>query len=88
MTTQHSSEELSTHLKNCILPQFPELPARKEGCRNALLSFVKNLKPALLDTFECDYADEGICLAKAANIVFRDMLILEAPFTGSFDLDC
>ena len=84
---QHDHTQ-STHLKNCILSQFPELPTRKEECCNALLFFDKDLRPALLDNFERDYADEGICLEKAANIVFRDMLILEAPFTGSFDLDC
>ena len=28
------------------------------------------------------------CLAKTANIVRRDMVKLEATFTGSFDLDC
>ena len=84
---QHDHTQ-STHLKNRILARFSELPARKEGCRDALLAFNKDLRPALLEAFEHDYADEAICLAKAANIVFRDMLILEAPFTGSFDLDC
>ena len=74
---QHDHPQ-STHMKNCILAQFPELPVRKEGCRDALLAFDKDLGPALREAFQHDYADEAICLAKAANIVFRDMLKLEA----------
>ena len=35
-----------------------------------------------------DYDDEAICLARAANIVRRDMLKMQASFAGSFDLDC
>ena len=77
----------STHLKNRILAQFPDLAAHKEGC-DVLLAFDKDLGPALCKVYEHDYDDEAICLAKAANIVRRDMLKLEATFTGSFDLDC
>ena len=39
-------------------------------------------------SFDEDYNDEAICLARAANIVRRDMLKLQATFTGSFDPDC
>ena len=70
-----------------FLPNSRNFQLEKK-CRNALLSFDKDLRPESLDTIERDYDDQGIRLAKAANIVFRGMLILEALFTGSFDLDC
>ena len=77
----------STCLKNRILAQFPDLAAHKEGW-NVLLAFDRDLGHALRRAYEHDYDDEAICLAKAANIVHRNMLKLEATFTGSFDLDC
>ena len=77
----------STRLKNRILAHFPDLAAHKEG-RDVLLAFDEDLGPALRKAYDQDYDDEAICLAKAANIVRRDMLKLEATFTGSFDLDC
>ena len=70
----------STRLKNCILAQFPELSAHKGGCRDALLAFDKDLGPAMCEAYEHDYADEAIILAKAMNIVFKEMLILRATF--------
>ena len=77
----------STRRKNHILTHFPDLAAHKEG-RDVLHAFDKDLGPALRKAYDQDYDDEAICLAKAANIVQRDMLKLEATFTGSFDLDC
>ena len=32
--------------------------------------------------------DDAICLSRAAKIVRRDILDMEAKFTGSFDQDC
>ena len=77
----------STHLKNRILAHFPDLTAHKQG-RNVLLAFNKDLGSALRKACVRDYDDEAICLTKAANIVRREMLKLQATFTGSFDVNC
>ena len=69
---KHHDHPHSTCLKNRILAQFPNLAAHKQG-RDVLLSFDKDLGPALR-IYEHDYDDETTCLAKAANIVLRDML--------------
>jgi hypothetical protein len=77
----------STHLKNRILAHFPDLAAHKQG-RDVLLAFNRDLGSALRKACVRDYDDEAICLAKAANIVRREMLKLQATFTGSFHVNC
>ena len=74
----------STRLKNRILAHFPDLAAHKGGY-DVLLAFNKDLVCVLLDQ---NHDDEVICLARAANIVRKDMLKWQASFSGSFDLDC
>ena len=68
----------NVHLKNCIFALFPDHQVYKEGCRDALLAFDNDLRPALHKAYEYDYTNEAICLAKTVNIVFGDMLIFEA----------
>ena len=74
-------------MKNRFLAHFPDLTAHKEG-HDILLAFNNDLGAALHRSFDHDYDDEAICLARAANIVRRDMLKMQASFAGSFDLDC
>ncbi len=69
---QHDSVH-STRLKNRILAHFPDLAAHKEGY-DVLLAFNKDLGAALHVSLDQDYDDEAICLARAANIVWKDML--------------
>ena len=78
---------VSTHLKNCILVHFPDLIAHNEG-HDILLAFNNNLGSALHRSFDYDYDNEATCLTRAANIVRRHMLKMQAFFAGSFDLDC
>ena len=54
------------------------------------MEFNKDLGAALRMSFNQDSDDEAICLARAANIAWRDMhmLKLQATFVGSFDPDC
>ncbi|KAL5005325.1 hypothetical protein ScPMuIL_018781 [Solemya velum] len=78
----------STKLKERILNQFPDLKAYKEG-RDVLLAFDKDFGPALkkaCQNDDCD--DDAICLARAANIVRRDMVDMQMNFNGSFSSDC
>ena len=58
----------STHLKNRILANMPELHAYKHG-RDVLLSFNDDVGHALRDACLDDSDDEAICLAKAARII-------------------
>ena len=82
-----SSRVNSTHLKNRILANFPDLKAYKEG-RDILLAFDEDIGSALTKVCEKEYDDEAITLAKAAQIVRRYMLEKNASFTGSFDSEC
>ena len=59
----------------------------REG-RDILLAFDADLGPAIRKACDKNFDDEAVCLARAAKIVRRDMLKLEANFTGSFDKDC
>ena len=77
----------STELKNRILTHFPDLRAYREG-RDVLLAFTNDLGFALRKACHEDYDEEAICLARAAKIVRRDMLHLQAEFTGSFEEEC
>ena len=71
-------------LKNCILAH---IKASHKG-RDALLAFDDDLGPALQKPCSDDSNGEAVCLARAAKIVPRDMLKLQADFTGLFDQDC
>ena len=78
----------STRLKNRILAHFPDVTAHKEGGGGGVIVLL-DLGEALRRSFDHDYDDdEAIRLARAANIVRRDMLKMQASFVGSFDLDC
>ena len=82
-----SSRVNSTHLKNRILANFPDLRAYKEG-RNVLLAFDKDIGSALTKVCEEEYDDDAITLARAAQIVHRHMLEKNTSFAGSFGIEC
>lgn len=82
---QHHRQH-STRLKNRILAHFPDLTEHKEG-RDVLLVFDKDIGLALRKACDEDYDEEAICLARAANIVRRDMFKMQSTFSGSFDED-
>ena len=78
----------STRLKNRILAHFPDIQAHKIG-REVFLAFNEEIASALNILYEkqnCD--DEAIILAKAANIIRRDMADITSCFKGSFEKDC
>lgn len=74
----------SSKLKDCILAQFPDLQAHKDG-RDVLLAFDQDIGLVLTKTYKEDYDEEAICLAKAAKIIRRDMIQIKGKFSGSFD---
>ena len=67
----------STRLKNHILTHFPDLAVHKEGY-DVLLAFNKDLWAALHVSLDQNHDDEAICLARAANIVRKNMLKWQA----------
>ena len=77
----------STKLKNRILRYFPDLEEHKQG-RDVLLGFNQDLGSALQKACGQDADDDAIHLARAANIVRRDMLKIKTAFSGSFDTYC
>lgn len=77
----------STHLKNRILAHFPDLQAHKEG-RDVLLVFNEYIGPAMRKACEHDADADAIHLARAANIVRREIFNKKTCFTGTFESQC
>jgi hypothetical protein len=78
----------STRLKERILSNIPDLQAHKHG-REVLLAFEDDVGLALKKAYESDFDEEAIVLAKAAEIVRKDILKHEkSAFTGSFSQEC
>ena len=77
----------STNLKDRILAYFPDLQAHKEG-RDIILVFNKDVGPAIRKACEHDADTDAIHLARAANIVHREIFNKESSFTGTYDSQC
>jgi hypothetical protein len=72
-----------TRLKNKLLLKIPELKPFHKG-REVLLVFEKDVGPALVSA--CDYTD-AMHLAKASEIVRREIFAEQNKFAGHFDRD-
>lgn len=72
-----------TRLKNKLLSEIPELKAFHKG-REVLLVLEKDVGPALVSA--CDYTD-AMYLAKASDIVRREMFTEHPAFSGHFNRD-
>lgn len=72
-----------TRLKNKLLSEIPELKAFYKG-REVLLVLEKDVGPALVSA--CDYTD-AMYLAKASDIVRREMFTEHPAFSGHFNRD-
>ncbi|CAC5367122.1 unnamed protein product [Mytilus coruscus] len=76
----------TTHLENRILAAIPDLKAHKQG-RDVLLIFNEDVGEVLKQA--TSYSDdEGIIIAKAAQIVRRNMFDTRYSFTGTFNDSC
>lgn len=82
-----SSRVHSTDLKNRLLANIPDIRAFKQG-RDIVLTFKNDVGTALKEATLADYDDEAICLAKAAQIVRRDMQKKTSSFNGTFEKNC
>jgi hypothetical protein len=76
-------------LKNRILAQIPDLQSHKEG-RDVFLAFDKDIALVLQQASKSSNCyDEAIILAKAAQIIRRDIEKSKLPeFNGTFDESC
>jgi hypothetical protein len=72
-----------TRLKNKLLLKIPELKPFHKG-REVLLNFEKDVGPAFVSV--CDYPD-AMYLAKASEIVRREIFAEQNKFSGHFDRD-
>ncbi|KAK1900200.1 Calpain-like protease palB/RIM13 [Dissostichus eleginoides] len=80
--TEHSSK-----LKNRILSYFPDMDAHKQG-RDVVLICNEDVGAALGKACEHDADNDAVHLARAANIVRKDMFKMKQDFSGSFDAHC
>ena len=77
----------STKLKYRIMAYFSDMEEHKPG-RDVLLAFNEDIGSALHKACEHDADSDDVHLARAANIVRRDMLKMKTAFSGSFDALC
>jgi hypothetical protein len=77
----------STRLKDRILSYFPDMDAHKQG-RDTVLVCNEDVGAALGKACGNDTDNEAVHLARAANIVRRDMFKMKQNFSGSFNVNC
>ena len=66
---------------------FPDLQAYNEG-RNVKLIFNKDIGTAIRKACEYDFDDDAVHLAKAAQIIRRDIFKTQHSFNGTFSPKC
>ena len=75
----------ATRLKDRVLAAFPDLTAHTQG-REVLLALKHEIGDVLKEAKDKD--SEAQHLAKAANIVRRDILQIKNSFNGTFEPEC
>lgn len=75
----------STKLKNRILSYFRDMDAHKQGCD---VVCNEDVGAALGKACEHDADNKAVHLARAANVVRKDMLKMKQNLSGSFDAHC
>ena len=77
----------STQLKDRILGYFPDTEAHKQG-QDVVLISNKDIGSALSKAYEHDADNDAVHLARAANILRRDMFKIKNKFSGSSGTKC
>ena len=83
-------KEINKHsgrLKDRLLKHFPGLQAQPKG-KNLLLIFSKDIGSTIQHAISRDMDEDKVILAKAAQIVRKEMFSKEYEFTGSFESNC
>ena len=73
----------TTRLKERILSYFPDMESHKQG-RDTVLVCNKDIGDAIGKACEYDNDSDALHLARAANIIRRDMFRMKSKFTGTF----
>ena len=76
----------ATRLKDRVLAAFPDLTAHTQGREEVLLALKHKIGDVLKEAKDKD--SEAQHLAKAANIVRRDILQIKNSFNGTFEPEC
>ena len=71
----------TAHLKKCLLAQFTDMQAQKQG-RDILLAYEEDIGTALAKAYDSDGDNEAIYLACAAKIICSQMFGKAKPFNG------
>ena len=82
-----SSKINSTRLKERLLDVFPDLQAYNEG-RNVKLIFNEDIGAAIRKACAYDSDDDAAHLAKAAQIIRRDIIKTQQTLNGTFSPNC
>ena len=78
----------STHLKERLIQQCPELTSYKDGWE-VFLAFNEDIAAVLKKVIENNFNSEEMLIAKAANIIRWDLLNMEkSKFHGTFEANC
>ena len=78
----------SSRFKKCLLSQFEDISAYNEG-KEVILVFNYDIGEAITTAANINYDDDGYILAKAANIIRRDILGMKNEnFNGKFNNGC
>ena len=77
----------SRRLQDRLLASIPDLYATKVGKHN-FLAFRAEMGTSLIDACKLNGDSDAMCLAKAAEIVRRDLFQPTKEFTGSFEKQC
>jgi len=77
----------TTRLKDRILAAIPDLRSQTEG-RDILLVYDEDIGTALKQACNDDCDSDALNLAKASNIIRRDVIELTQSFNGRFPVDC
>ena len=75
----------ATRLKNRLLTVLPDLRAYSQG-RETLLSFEKNIEPALM--MVCSHDSDAMHLMRAAKVVRKEIFDSGFVFDGTFRANC
>ena len=78
----------TTRLKERLIQQCPDLTSYKDG-REVLLAFTEDVAAVMKKATETSSDSEAMAIAKAANIIRRDLLDMEkSKFHDTFESNC
>ena len=74
-----------TRLKEKLCKHIPNLESYTKSHKNILLAFKSDIGQALADACANKFDEDALCLARAAEIVRRDLFVESKSFEGRFN---